>query len=75
LYLLVANAGQIVTRDDILDAVWGVEYVAESNVVDRQVRHLRSELGDDWRKPRFIASVPGQGYRFIPTLPENQFKA
>ena len=75
LYLLVANAGQIVTRDDIVDVVWGVEYVAESNVVARQVRHLRSELGDDWRKPRFIATVPGQGYRFIPTLPENQFKA
>jgi len=74
LYLLVAQAGQIVTRDDILDVVWGVEYVAESDVVDRHVRHLRAKLGDDWRKPRFIATIPGEGYRFIPTLPERQFK-
>jgi DNA-binding response OmpR family regulator len=67
LYLLAANAGRVVTREEILDTVWGPDYVADSNVVDRQVRNLRARLGDDWRKPRFIASVPGQGYRFVPT--------
>jgi two-component system KDP operon response regulator KdpE len=75
LYLLAANAGQTVTHDDILDVVWGVDYVAESNVVGRQVRQLRAKLGDDWQKPRFIATVPGQGYRFIHGLPERQFMA
>ncbi len=68
LYLLAANAGQIVTRDEILDALWGVDFIAESNVVDRHVRSLRDKLQDDWRKPRFIATVPGRGYRFVPTL-------
>jgi DNA-binding response OmpR family regulator len=67
LYLLAANAGQIVTRDEILDALWGVDFVSESNVVDRHIRSLRIKLQDDWRKPRFIATVPGQGYRFVPT--------
>jgi DNA-binding response OmpR family regulator len=67
LYLLAANAGRVVTRDEILDALWGVDYVAESNVVDRQIRNLRARLQDDWRQPRFIATVPGRGYRFLYT--------
>jgi DNA-binding response OmpR family regulator len=65
LYLLAANAGRIVTRDEILDHLWGGDYAAESNVVDRQVRKLRAKLGDDWRRPRYIATIPGKGYRFV----------
>ncbi|HEY4870674.1 MAG TPA: response regulator transcription factor [Candidatus Dormibacteraeota bacterium] len=68
LYLLAANAGRLVTREQILDNLWGVDYAAESNVVDRHVRNLRTKLQDDWRRPRFIATVPGRGYRFLPAL-------
>jgi DNA-binding response OmpR family regulator len=68
LYLLAANAGQLVTRDEILDALWGVDYVAESNVVDRHVGNLHAKLQNDWRTPRFIATVPGRGYRFLPVF-------
>jgi len=64
LYLLAANAGRVVTQDEILDALWGVDFVAESNIVDRHVRSLRAKLQNDWRRPRFIATVPGKGYRF-----------
>ena len=67
LYLLAANAGRVVTRDEILDTLWGTDYVAESNVVDRQVRNLRARLQNDWKRPRYIATVPGKGYRFLPT--------
>jgi DNA-binding response OmpR family regulator len=67
LYLLAANAGRVVSREEILDALWGPGFVASSNIVDRQVRNLRTRLRDDWRRPRFIATVPGQGYRFLPT--------
>ena len=71
LYLLAANAGRVVTREEILDTLWGVDYVAESNVVDRQIRNLRARLQNDWKSPRFIATIPGRGYRFLPTfLPE-----
>jgi DNA-binding response OmpR family regulator len=66
LYLLAANAGRVVTREEILDALWGPDYVAGSNVVDRQVRNLRARLQDDSRRPRFIATVPSKGYRFVP---------
>src|SRR5439155_25952846 len=65
LYLLAANAGRVVTREEILDTLWGVDYVAESNVVDRQIRNLRARLQDSWRQPRYIATVPGRGYRFL----------
>jgi DNA-binding response OmpR family regulator len=68
LYLLAANAGRVVTREEILDTLWGVDYVAESNVVDRQIRNLRARLQNDWRQPRFIATVPGRGYRFLTTF-------
>ena len=53
---------------EILDTLWGVDYVAESNVVDRHIRSLRIKLQNDYRHPRFIATVPGVGYRFIPTF-------
>lgn len=68
LYLLAARAGQVVTRDEIMDTLWGIDYVSESNVVDRHVRNVRAKLQNDWRKPRFIATVPGRGYRFIPAF-------
>jgi DNA-binding response OmpR family regulator len=70
LYLLAANAGRVVSREEILDTLWGVDYVAESNVVDVHIRTLRARLQNDWRQPRFIATVPGRGYRFLPTFTE-----
>jgi DNA-binding response OmpR family regulator len=68
LYLLASRGGRTVSRDDILDAVWGPDFIAESNIVDRHVRGLRVKLQNDYRHPRFIATVPGRGYRFIPTF-------
>ena len=68
LYLLASRGGKVVTRDEIIDAVWGTDFVAESNIVDRHIRGLRVKLQDDHRHPRFIATVPGQGYRFVPTF-------
>jgi two-component system, OmpR family, alkaline phosphatase synthesis response regulator PhoP len=68
LYLLASRGGRVVTREEILDATWGIDFVAESNIVDRHVRSLRIKLQDDYRHPRFIATVAGQGYRFVPTF-------
>jgi DNA-binding response OmpR family regulator len=67
LYLLAANAGRLLTRDEILDYLWGADYVAESNVVDRHIRNLRVKLQNHSRPPRYIATVPGRGYRFLST--------
>jgi len=68
LYLLASRGGRVVSREDILDAIWGTDFVAESNIVDRHIRTLRIKLQNDYRHPRFIATVPGQGYRFVPTF-------
>lgn len=67
LYLLAANAGIVLTREQILDALWGTDFVSESKVVDWHVRALRAKLQDDWHKPRYIETVPGTGYRFVST--------
>ena len=66
LYLLASRGARVVTREEILDAIWGADFVAESNIVDRHIRSLRIKLQDDYRHPRFIATVAGEGYRFIP---------
>jgi two-component system, OmpR family, alkaline phosphatase synthesis response regulator PhoP len=68
LYLLASRSGQVISRDEILDGVWGTDFLAESNIVDRHIRSLRIKLQNDYRHPRFIATVPGQGYRFLPTF-------
>jgi len=70
LYLLAANAGRLLTRDEILDHLWGADYVAESNIVDRHIRNLRVKLQNHSRRPKYIATVPGRGYRFLPRTAE-----
>jgi DNA-binding response OmpR family regulator len=65
LYLLAANAGRLLSRNEIMDYLWGADYVADSNVVDRHIRNLRTKLRDDWRRPRYVATVAGRGYRFL----------
>jgi DNA-binding response OmpR family regulator len=64
LYLLAANAGRALSREDLLATIWGGEFEIESNVVDRHIRELRVKLNDDWRAPRYIETLPGAGYRF-----------
>jgi DNA-binding response OmpR family regulator len=71
LYLLAANAGRLLTRDEILDYLWGADYVAESNVVDRHIRNLRVKLENPSRRPPYIVTVPGRGYRFLPHSPDS----
>jgi DNA-binding response OmpR family regulator len=68
LYLLASRNGRVVSREEILDAVWGTDFVTESNLVDRHIRSLRIKLQNDYRHPRFIATVAGRGYQFIPTF-------
>ncbi|OLD11382.1 MAG: hypothetical protein AUJ06_00505 [Chloroflexi bacterium 13_1_40CM_3_70_6] len=67
LYLLASNPGKTLDRETILDALWGADYVAESNLVDRHIRNLRVKLKDSWRRPRYIETLPGKGYRFLAT--------
>jgi DNA-binding response OmpR family regulator len=64
LYLLAANAGNVVDREDIITSVWDGIVQVESNAVDRHIRDLRIKLGDTWPASKFIETVPGKGYRW-----------
>lgn len=65
LYILSANADKVIARDQLLEYVWGVDREMGSNLVDRHIAQLRGKLGDEHRHPRFIETVPGEGYRFL----------
>jgi len=61
---LLARPGQLVTKDTLLDAVWGDTFVSEA-VLKVTIRQIREALSDDPRKPRFIETSHRRGYRFI----------
>jgi DNA-binding response OmpR family regulator len=61
---LMTHPDEVVTRERLLDAVWGWEYPVGSRAVDTRVAELRSALKDDSANPRYIETVPSQGYRF-----------
>jgi DNA-binding response OmpR family regulator len=62
---LMTHPDEAVTRERLLDAVWGWEYPAGTRTVDTRMAELRRALDDDPAKPRFIETIPGEGYRFI----------
>lgn len=62
--ILIKNKGKVLTRDLLLDKIWGYEYVGETRTVDVHIRHLRQKLEDDDKNPKFIETVRGIGYRF-----------
>ncbi|PKK39196.1 Phosphate regulon transcriptional regulatory protein PhoB (SphR) [Clostridiaceae bacterium JG1575] len=62
--MLIKNRGKVLTRDLLLDKIWGYEYVGETRTVDVHIRHLRQKLEPDDKNPRYIETVRGIGYRF-----------
>ena len=65
LRLLAANRGRIVTRDRLLDEVWGYEHYPTTRTVDNHILRLRQKLERDPSDPRHILSVYGEGYKFV----------
>jgi two-component system, OmpR family, response regulator MtrA len=60
---LARNAEQVISREALLQRVWGYDYLGDSRLVDMAVKRLRDKLGDDPREPRYITTVRGAGYR------------
>ncbi len=61
---LAEHAGQVFSRDQLMEAVWGETFFEDTSTVTVHVRRLRAKLGDDSAEPRFIETVWGVGYRF-----------
>jgi DNA-binding response OmpR family regulator len=64
LQLLMINSGKVLTRELLLDKVWGYEVEIDTRTVDVHVRYLRQKIESDPASPRYIETVRGVGYRF-----------
>ena len=64
LLLLVENAGRVLTRDTLIDRVWGSDYVGDTKTLDVHVKRLRNHVEADPSAPSMITTVRGVGYRF-----------
>ncbi|HUO48601.1 MAG TPA: response regulator transcription factor [Acidimicrobiales bacterium] len=64
LALLAGNAGRVLTRDTLIDRVWGTDYVGDTKTLDVHIKRLRNHLEEDPSSPTIITTVRGVGYRF-----------
>jgi len=64
LLLLIENAGRVLTRDTLIDRVWGSDYVGDTKTLDVHIKRLRSHVEADSSAPAIITTVRGVGYRF-----------
>jgi two-component system response regulator RegX3 len=64
LELLLRNAGRVLTRGQLIDRVWGADYVGDTKTLDVHVKRLRAKLEPDPANPRHLVTVRGLGYKF-----------
>ena len=67
LLLLLENVGRVLTRDVLIDRVWGFDYVGDTKTLDVHIKCLRSKVEKDLSKPMSIITVRGVGYKFVHT--------
>lgn len=63
LSFLAKHRGRVFSRDELLDKVWGIDYVGETRTVDVHIRHLRQKLGVDASGDDYIETIRGRGYK------------
>jgi DNA-binding response OmpR family regulator len=69
LTFLATNAGKVLSREKILNSIWGYEYPIETRVIDVHIRNLRRKIESQPSRPYYILAVPGIGYRFTNARP------
>jgi two-component system response regulator RegX3 len=69
LRLLLENPGRVLTREVLIDRVWGSDYVGDTKTLDVHIKRLRTLIEDEPKKPAHITTVRGVGYRFEATKP------
>jgi len=67
LNLLMENAGRVLTREILIDRVWGSDYVGDTKTLDVHIKRIRSKIEDDPRSPARIVTIRGLGYKFDQT--------
>jgi two-component system, OmpR family, response regulator RegX3 len=66
LEVLLRNAGRVLTRMQLIDRVWGADYVGDTKTLDVHIKRLRAKIEPAPSTPRFIITVRGLGYKFEP---------
>lgn len=65
LHVLLDNAGRVVTRDSLIDQVWGHDYVGDTKTLDVHIKRVRSKVEDDPALPARIVTIRGLGYKYV----------
>jgi two-component system, OmpR family, response regulator RegX3 len=64
LHLLLANAGRVLTRETLIDRVWGCDYVGDTKTLDVHIKRLRSKIEPEASQPERIVTIRGLGYKY-----------
>ncbi len=64
LEMLLRNAGRVMTRDQLIDRIWGADYVGDTKTLDVHIKRLRSKIEPEPSSPRYLVTVRGLGYKF-----------
>ena len=70
--LLLENPGRVLTRDVLIDRVWGSDYVGDTKTLDVHIKRLRTLIEDDPKNPAYITTIRGVGYRLEVTTPSGE---
>jgi two-component system response regulator RegX3 len=65
LHVLLANAGRVITREQLIDRVWGSDYVGDTKTLDVHVKRLRAKVETDPAQPERIVTIRGLGYKYV----------
>ncbi len=66
LYTLARHAGRVLSREQLIEHVWGYDYYGDDRIIDTHIRRLRRKIEDDSAAPTVVVTVRGAGYRFDP---------
>ncbi|MFV2061027.1 MAG: response regulator transcription factor [Gammaproteobacteria bacterium] len=71
LYLLIRNTSRVISRDDIMNEIRGIDWNAFNRSIDVAISRLRTKLNDDAKHPKYIKTIWRRGYQFIGTIDNN----
>jgi two-component system, OmpR family, response regulator RegX3 len=66
LELLMENAGRVLTRETLIDHIWGSDYYGDTRTLDVHIKRLRAKCEEDPHDPRHLMTIRGLGYKFVP---------
>ena len=64
LEILLRNVGRVMTRGQLIERVWGADYVGDTKTLDVHIKRLRSKIEPDSSAPQYVVTVRGLGYKF-----------